>query len=70
MPCAVKSNFKTGLHISRERSIIYTLNLTKTCFHASNRRSLLSENSVDETDGGGGKRINGNVVIKRLNHES
>ncbi len=45
MPCAVKSSFKTDLQISLQRSIIQIpISLqTKTCFHASNRRYLLSE---------------------------
>ncbi len=44
--CAVKSSFETGLQISLGRSIIIWTSvflLTKTGFHASNRRSLLSD---------------------------
>jgi hypothetical protein len=45
MPCAIKSSFKTGLQISLSRDQSNRLPYlfeTKTCFHPSNQRSLLS----------------------------
>jgi hypothetical protein len=45
MPCVVKSSFRTILQISLGRLIMKTpiSLLTKTGFHASNQRSLLSD---------------------------